>query len=228
MPVYFGKPLSGFMKAPPEFAVRKIELLKSDVTTAGFRGLPYILSALYAAYIYFLPFFMQATVLHKKVQVTRFFSGNYFAMKLDRLMEWNYPDLVVGCLPGHDAEFNSLAQEVEGVIIAGNKTKTMSVPNITNTVYTKLRNAEVIRDASCDQGRSNLEDFLGFLHVLRLFTAFLLTHQYPHAFDEETPHPNKRTKTETVRIYPKRVMLANEKKMYSISLRVTRMMKIWI
>jgi hypothetical protein len=200
MPVYFGKPLSGYMKAPPEFAVRKIELLKSDVTTAAYRGLPYIYSALYAAYIYFLPFFIQASVIRKKVQVTRFFSGNYFAMKIDQLMEWTYPDLVVGCLPGHDAQFNNLAKEVEGIVISGNKTKTMSVPNVTPNVYTKLRSAEVIRDASCDQGRSNLEDFLGFLHILRLFTGFLITHQYPHAFDNDLPNPNKRTKIEHVRI----------------------------
>jgi hypothetical protein len=199
MPVFFGKPLSGFAKAPPEFAVRKIELLKSDVTTAGYRGLPYILSALYAAYIYFLPFFVQATVTRKKVQVTRFFSGNYFAIKLDSLMEWAYPDLVVGCLPGHDAEFGNLAKDVEGVIISGNKSKTMSVPNVTPAIYTKLRNAEVVRDASCDQGRSNLEDFLGFLHILRVFTGFLMTHQYPHAHDVTATNPYKRTKTEVVR-----------------------------
>jgi hypothetical protein len=200
MPVYFGKPLSGFAKAPPEFALRKVELLKSDVTTAGYRGLPYILSALYAAYIYFLPFFMQATVIRKKVQVTRFFTGNYFALKIDQLMVWAYPDIVVGCLPGHDAEFNNLAREVEGVIISGNKTKTMSVTNVTPSVYAKLRSAEVIRDSSCDQGRSNLEDFLGFLHILRLFTGFLMTHQYPHAHDAEATQPYKRTKTETVRL----------------------------
>jgi len=201
MPVYFGKPLSGFTKAPPEFSVRRIELLKSDVTTAGYRGLPYILSALYAAYIYFLPFFMQASVIRKKVQVTRFFSGNYFGLKIDQLMVWDYPDIVVGCLPGHDAEFNNLAKEVEGTIIAGNKSKTMSVPNITPSTYNKLRAAEVARDAPCDQGRSNLEDFLGFLHVLRLFTGFLMTHQYPHAHDTPPTHPNKRTKVETVRIF---------------------------
>lgn len=199
MPVYFGKPLSGFAKPPPEFAVRKIELLKSDVVTAGYRGLPYILSALYAAYIYFLPFFIQATVIRKKVQVTRFFSGNYYALKIDQLMEWAYPDLVVGCLPNHDADFTNLARDVEGIIISGNKTKTMSVPNVTPAIYTMLRNAEVVRDASCDQGRSNLEDFLGFLHVLRLFTGFLMTHQYPHAHDTSAVQPFKRTKVESVR-----------------------------
>lgn len=186
------------MKAPPEFAVRKIELLKSDVTTAGYKGLPYILSALYAAYIYFLPFFIQATILRKKVQVTRFFSGNYYGLKIDQLLEWSFPDLVVGCLPGHDAEFNNLAKDVEGIVISGNKTKTMSIPNVNVSVYARLRQAEVIRDASCDQGRSNLEDFLGFLHVLRLFTGFLLTHQYPHAHDTEAAQPHKRTKIETV------------------------------
>jgi hypothetical protein len=196
MPVYFGKPLSGFTKAPPEFAVRKIDLLKSDVTTSGFRGLPFIYSALYAAYIYFLPYFIQATVIRKKVQVSRFFAGNYFALKIADLMDWEFPDIVVGCVPGHDAEFSNLAKEVEGVIISGNKSKVMSVPNVTPSIYNKLRNAEVIRDSPCDQGRSNIEDFLGFLHVLRLFTGFLLTHQYPHAHDQEA-NPNKRTKVET-------------------------------
>lgn len=198
MPLYFGKPLSGYNKAPPEFAARKIDLLKSDVTASGYKGLPYIYSALYAAYVYFLPFFMEATVLQKKVQVSRFFAGNYVAMKIDQLMAWTYPDIVVGCLPGKDAEFKLLASDVEGVIIDGGKTKTMSIPNVTPEIYQRIKATDTIRESSCDQGRSNLEDMLGFLHVLRIFTSFLMTHQYPHAHDEPAASAHKRTKVETV------------------------------
>jgi len=196
MPVYFGKPLVGTQKPPPEFATRNIKLSKSDVTSAGYTGLPYIYSALYAAYIYFIAYFMKATIIRKKVHVSRYFAGNYLQMKMDSLIPWSFPDVVVGSLPHHDAEFTALAKELGGTIVSGQKTKVMSISNVDASVYNKLRESSLEEDTSCDQGRSNLEDFRGFLLVLRIVTAFLMTHQYPNQHDDILTREHKRIRLE--------------------------------
>lgn len=199
MPIFYGKPLVGLAKAPAEFASRDIKLLKTDVTSAGYTGIPYIYSAIYAAYVYFISYFMSATVQKKKVYTSRFFAGNYLAIKMDALMKWRYPDLVVGATRGHDAEFEALARDVNGVIVSGKNTKTMSVTNIDRETYLKINGANVMKDCHCDQGRSNLDDFQAFLMCLRVFTAFLLTHQYPNERDQVAEGVNKRIKLEEVR-----------------------------
>lgn len=185
-PLYFGKPVTGTAKPHPDFAARDVSLLKTDVATGAPKGVAYTLSLLYGAYIYYLSFFLKATILGKRIPTSRHFIGNFFEMKMRDFMPVPFPTVVIA-QGSKAADFDALVQDIEGIVSGGKGGKKAAVYNVDAEKYSKILRSNIDTNAACDTGRSNVEDFGSFLNIVKIFTAFFLTHQYPGALDEIEP-----------------------------------------
>lgn len=184
-PLYFGKPVTGTARPHPDFAARDVSLLKTDVATGAPKGVAYTLSLLYGAYVYYLSYFLKATIIGTRIPTSRHFIGNFFEMKMEDFMPVQFPTVVIAQV-NKAADFDALVKGLDGIMTGGKGAKKAAIYNMDKEKYAEILRANVDTSTSCDTGRSNVDDFGSFLNVVKIFTAFFLTHQYAGALDEKS------------------------------------------
>jgi len=188
--VYLVKSRTGNAKTSAAFEARSIDGIKSPVSGSAVSAYPLHKQAGYAMYIYFLAAYMHATLTQAAVKFNR--TQRFFPLKLDidLFLPMAFPPVVIDFTTKVTQDFlSSLATQVGGALDKVDKRDVLVIRS-----GFSLSSLKILINAGANQltrpvlGCTNIEGIFSFLKVIKVVTAFLMTHVYPAVISPIADH----------------------------------------